>query len=359
MHTRFHHAIGAMHLMDQALLNLKSKGVEISEAEYEASLVAILLHDIGHGPFSHTLEESLLQGIHHEQMSSLIIQLFNELFDGRLELALKIFNRKYHRLFFSQLVGSQLDVDRLDYLNRDSYFTGVSEGKIGFERILKMLNVWNEEIVIEEKAIYSIENFLSSRRLMYWQVYLHKTTVGTEKLLTQLIKRAKFLAQAGKLDTGNDALRLFLHNDMVLSDFGKDKKLLHAYLSLDDHDLWGSVKIWQYHKDQVLSELSRMLIERDLFRVVMKNTRIDHALRISITEKVAQKFGLGPIEAGYFVVDGFMSNAAYEMDQSTINVMMKDGNIVEIASASDLPNIKAMSKIVKKYYLCWPKSVSL
>lgn len=359
MHTRFHHAIGAMHLMDQALLNLRSKGIEISEAEYEASLVAILLHDIGHGPFSHTLEESLLQGIHHEQMSSLIIQLFNELFNGRLELALKIFNRKYHRLFFSQLVGSQLDVDRLDYLNRDSYFTGVSEGKIGFERILKMLNVWNEEIVVEEKAIYSIENFLSSRRLMYWQVYLHKTTVGTEKLLTQLIKRAKFLAQAGKLDTRNDALRLFLHNDFVLSDFGKDKKLLHAYLSLDDHDLWGSVKIWQYHKDQVLSELSRMLIERDLFRVVMQNTRIDHALRTSILEKVAQKFGLGPLEAGYFVVDGFMSNAAYEMDQSTINVMMKDGNIVEIASASDLPNIKAMSKIVKKYYLCWPKSVSL
>ena len=359
MHTRFHHAIGAMHLMDQALLNLRSKGIEISEGEYEASLVAILLHDIGHGPFSHALEESLLQGIHHEQMSSLIIQLFNELFDGRLELALKIFNRKYHRHFFSQLVGSQLDVDRLDYLNRDSYFTGVSEGKIGFERILKMLNVWNEEIVIEEKAIYSIENFLSSRRLMYWQVYLHKTTVGTEKLLIQLIKRAKFLAQAGKLETRNDALRLFLQQDIVLSDFENDKKLLHAYLSLDDHDLWGSVKIWQYHKDQVLSELSRMLIERDLFRVVMKNTQIDNTLRVSLLEKVAQKFGLDPVEAGYFVVDGFMSNAAYEMDQSTINVMMKDGNIVEIASASDLPNIKAMSKIVKKYYLCWPKSVSL
>jgi HD superfamily phosphohydrolase len=359
MHTRFHHAIGAMHLMDQALLNLRSKGIEISEGEYEASLVAILLHDIGHGPFSHALEESLLQGIHHEQMSSLIIQLFNELFGGRLELALKIFNRKYHRHFFSQLVGSQLDVDRLDYLNRDSYFTGVSEGKIGFERILKMLNVWNEEIVIEEKAIYSIENFLSSRRLMYWQVYLHKTTVGTEKLLIQLIKRAKFLAQAGKLDTRNDALRLFLQQDIVLSDFENDKKLLHAYLSLDDHDLWGSVKIWQYHKDQVLSELSRMLIERDLFRVVMKNTQIDDTLRVSLLEKVAQKFGLDPVEAGYFVVDGFMSNAAYEMDHSTINVMMKDGNIVEIASASDLPNIKAMSKIVKKYYLCWPKSVSL
>ena len=359
MHTRFHHALGAMHLMDQALLNLRSKGIEISEEEYEASMVAILLHDIGHGPFSHALEESLLQGIHHEQMSSLVIQLFNELFDGQLELARRIFNRNYDRLFFSQLVASQLDVDRLDYLNRDSYFTGVSEGKIGFERILKMLNVWNEEIVIEEKAIYSIENFLSSRRLMYWQVYLHKTTVGTEKLLIQLIKRAKFLAQEGRLETRNDALRLFLQHDFTLSDFEKEKKLLHAYLSLDDHDIWGSVKIWQYHKDQVLSELSRMLIERDLFRVVMKNARIEPGLRISLMEKVTDKFDLEPGEAGYLVVDGSMTNAAYEMNQSTINVMMKDGNIIEIASASDLPNIKAMSKIVKKYYLCWPKSVSL
>ncbi len=359
MHTRFHHALGAMHLMDQALLNLRSKGIEISETEYEASLVAILMHDIGHGPFSHALEESLLPGINHEQMSSQIIQLFNDLFGGRLGLALSIFNRKYHRIFFSQLVASQLDVDRLDYLNRDSYFTGVSEGKIGFERILKMLNVWNEEIVIEEKAIYSIENFLSSRRLMYWQVYLHKTTVGTEKLLIQLIKRAKFLAQTGRLETRNDALRLFLQNDISLSDFENDKNLLHAYLSLDDHDIWGSVKIWQYHKDRVLSELSRMLIERDLFRVIMKNTQIEHGLKISLQEKVVQKFDLDILDAGYFVVDGFMSNAAYEMNQSTINVMMKDGNIVEIASASDLPNIKAMSKIVKKYYLCWPKSVSL
>jgi HD superfamily phosphohydrolase len=359
VHTRFHHALGAMHLMDQALSNLRSKGIDISEEEYEASLAAILLHDIGHGPFSHALEESLLQGIHHEQMSSLIIRLFNELFDEKLGMALEIFNREYHRLFFSQLVASQLDVDRLDYLNRDSYFTGVIEGKIGFERILKMLNVWKEEIVIEEKAIYSIENFLSSRRLMYWQVYLHKTTVGTEKLLIQLIKRAKFLVQTGRLQTKNDALRLFLEHDFSLLDFKNEKKLLHAYLSLDDHDIWGSVKIWRYHEDKVLSELSRMLIERDLFRVVMKNTQIDPALRISLLDKVAGKFSFGAAEAGYFVVDGFMSNAAYEMNQSTINVMMKDGNIIEIASASDLPNIKAMSKIVKKYYLCWPKSVSL
>ncbi|MBS0000954.1 MAG: HD domain-containing protein [Cyclobacteriaceae bacterium] len=359
MHTRFHHALGAMHLMEQALLNLRSKGIEITEAEYEGALAAILLHDIGHGPFSHALEESLLQGIHHEQMSSLIIQLFNDIFDGRLRLALKIFNRQYQRLFFSQLVASQLDVDRLDYLNRDSYFTGVSEGKIGFDRILKMLNVWENEIVVEEKAIYSIENFLSSRRLMYWQVYLHKTTVGTEKLLIQLIKRAKFLAQAGELKTMNDALRPFLQNNYSLADFKNDPKLLHVYLSLDDHDIWGSVKIWKYHDDPVLSELSRMLIERDLFRVLMKNTPHQWSARQELLEKVGRQFSIPPPDAKYFVVDGFMSNAAYEMNQSTINVMMKDGSIVDIASASDLPNIKAMSKIVRKYYLCWPKIVSL
>jgi hypothetical protein len=276
-----------------------------------------------------------------------------------LKLALKIFNRQYERLFFSQLVASQLDVDRLDYLNRDSFFTGVSEGKIGFERILKMLNVWKDQIVVEEKAIYSIENFLSSRRLMYWQVYLHKTTVGTEKLLIQVIKRAKFLAKAGVLKTRNDALKLFLQDDFSYQDFERNKKLLDAYLSLDDYDIWGSVKIWQYHPDKVLSELSRMLIERDLFRVLMQNTPIDPFLKDSLLNKICKRFSLNQDEAEYMVVDGFMSNAAYEMNQSTINVMMKDGRIIDIASASDLPNIKAMSKIVKKYYLCWTKSVSL
>jgi hypothetical protein len=300
-----------------------------------------------------------LQGIHHEQMSSQIIELFNELFENKLDLSLKIFNRQYRRPFFSQLVASQLDVDRLDFLNRDSYFTGVSEGKIGFERILKMLNVWNDEIVVEEKAIYSIENFLSSRRLMYWQVYLHKTTVGAEKLLIQLIKRAKFLAQAGELETRNDALREFLQHNYTLDNFKENPRLLHIYLSLDDHDIWGSVKIWQYHQDRVLAELSRMLIQRHLFRVMMKNTPPEPSMLEELQDKVGKFYAMDPADAGYFVVSGFMSNAAYEMDQYSINVLMKDGRIVDIASASDLPNIKAMSKIVKKYYLCWPKIVSL
>lgn len=359
IHTRFHHALGAMHLMDQALMNLISKGINISEQEYEASLAAILLHDVGHGPFSHALEESLLYGINHEQMSSIIIRHFNTIFDNQLDLALKIFNLQYHRPFFSQLVASQLDVDRLDYLNRDSFFTGVSEGKIGFDRILKMLNVSDDNIVIEEKAIYSIENFLSSRRLMYWQVYLHKTTVGTEKLLIQLIKRAKYLAQSGLLKSRNDSLRVFLDFDYSVRDIEDSKDLLKAYLSLDDHDIWGSIKIWQYHHDKVLSELSRMLIERDLFRIIMKDKPIDPTLKEFLLKKVTENFSVSFEEANYLVVDGHMSNAAYEMDKSEINVMMKDGSIIDIAAASDLPNIKAMSKIVKKYYLCWPKSVSL
>ena len=359
IHTRFHHALGAMHLMDQALMNLKSKGINISDQEYEASLAAILLHDVGHGPFSHALEESLLYGINHEQISSIIIQHFNTIFDNQLDLALKIFNFQYHRPFFSQLVASQLDVDRLDYLNRDSFFTGVSEGKIGFDRILKMLNVSEDNIVIEEKAIYSIENFLSSRRIMYWQVYLHKTTVGTEKLLVQLIKRAKYLAQSGLLNSGNDSLRLFLDFDYSIRDIEGNKDLLQAYLVLDDHDIWGSIKIWQYHHDKVLSELSRMLIERDLFRVIMKDKPIDPTLKEFLLKKITKNFSMSFEEANYLVVDGHTSNAAYEMDKSKINVMMKDGSIIDIASASDLPNIKAMSKIVKKYYLCWPKSVSL
>ncbi len=359
IHTRFHHAIGAMHLMDQALLTLRSKGVSITEEEYEAAMIAVILHDVGHGPFSHALEHSLLSGITHEQMSGLVIRLFNEVFQHTLDLALRIFNHQYERPFLSQLVASQLDVDRLDYLNRDSFFTGVSEGKVGFERILKMLNVVDEQIVVEEKAIYSIENFLSSRRLMYWQVYLHKTTVGAEKLLIQLIKRAKFLAKQGLLKTRNDALRLFLKNDYTIRDFGQDPSLLHAYLSLDDHDIWGGVKIWQYHPDKILAEMSRMLIERDLFRVDLTNSPANPAFKKTVVRAVADTYAISETDALFLVVDGFMSNAAYEEAGSKINVLMKNGDIVDITSASDLPNIKAMSKIVRKYYLCWPKSVSL
>jgi HD superfamily phosphohydrolase len=359
IHSRFHHALGSMHLMDMALTSLRSKGIQISDMEYESALIAILLHDIGHGPFSHALEFSLFQGMNHEKLSALVMQLFNREMDNELALTLRIFNGNYPKRFLSQLVSSQLDVDRLDYLNRDSFFTGVSEGKIGFERILKMLNVVDQEIVIEEKAIYSIENFLSSRRLMYWQVYLHKTTVAVETLLINLIKRARELASTGKLETKNAALRLFLNNDIKHQDFMSDVRILKAFLSLDDHDIWGSIKIWQYHEDKVLSALSRMLIERDLFKIIFSNKPVFKDDRESITRIIMERNQLGEEDAAFFVADGMLSNAAYEMSNAKINVLTKDGDIVDIASASDLPNIKAMSKIVKKYYLCFPKSVSL
>jgi HD superfamily phosphohydrolase len=358
-HSRFHHALGSMHLMDMALTSLRSKGIDISDQEFESALITILLHDIGHGPFSHALEYSLIKGIDHEKMSALVMQLFNSEMDHELEKAISIFDGQYHNKFLSQLVSSQLDVDRLDYLNRDSFFTGVSEGKIGFERILKMLNVVDKEIVIEEKGIYSIENFLSSRRLMYWQVYLHKTTVSAESLLINLIKRAKKLAGEGKLETRNDALKLFLHNNFVLKDFISEVRILKAFLSLDDNDIWGSIKIWQYHKDRVLSRLSCMLIERDLFKIRFYNKPVSGDMTGPVIRKVMDIFDLGEEEASYFVKEGMLSNAAYELTNSKINVLMKNGDIVDIASASDLPNIKAMSKIVKKYYLCFPKSVSL
>jgi HD superfamily phosphohydrolase len=345
--------------MDMALTSLRSKGIIISDAEFESALIAILLHDIGHGPFSHGLEYSLIDGVEHENLSCLIMNLFNIEMDNKLELAIKIFDGKYPKKFLSQLVSSQLDVDRLDYLNRDSFFTGVSEGKIGFERILKMLNVVDNEIVIEEKAIYSIENFLSSRRLMYWQVYLHKTTVSAETLLIKLIKRAKKLAENGMLETRNNALKMFLLNSYTLHDFIANEEILRAFLLLDDNDIWGSIKIWQYHEDRVLSELSQMLIERNLFRIKYSNKAISKDIRDTIFQKVMDQYSFTRDEASYLVKDGKLSNAAYELTNSNINVLMKDGSIVDIASASDLPNIKAMSKIVKKYYLCFPKSVSL
>jgi HD superfamily phosphohydrolase len=358
-HTRFHHAIGSMHLMDMALTSLRNKGIDISDDEFESALITILLHDIGHGPFSHALEFSLIKGIEHEKISALIMQLFNQELDNKLDLSLKIFLGTYHKKFLSQLVASQLDVDRLDYLNRDSFFTGVSEGKIGFERILKMLNVRDGEIVVEEKAIYSIENFLSSRRLMYWQVYLHKTTVAAENLLINVIKRAKWLAGKGKLTTSNKALQLFLLTEYTLEDFQEDKAVLMAFLSLDDYDLWGAIKIWMDHDDRVLSELCRMLVERNLFKIDIYNKPVPKRKVHSLRKVFMEKFPISKKDASYFINDGKLSNSAYEMGNSNINVLMKNGDIVDIASASDLPNIKALSKIVNKYYLCFPKSVSL
>lgn len=357
-HTRFHHAIGAMHLMGQALDSLRNKGVDISEEEYEASLCAILLHDIGHGPFSHTLETSFLAGAHHEDLSLIYLDHFNEQYNGKLSLAVKIFKNEYKRGFFHQLLASQLDVDRLDYLARDSFFAGVYEGTIGVDRIIKMINVVEERLVVEEKGIYSIENFLSSRRFMYWQVYFHKTTVGIEKMLELLISRAKYLARNEVELYASPALYLFLKEEVKLDRF-KDEFYLQQFALLDDFDVWGAIKFWSDHNDKPLSLLSRMLLNRKLFKTLISGREIEPKEIDILKRKAIECFHIGPDDWKYFVASGSVSNAAYMSEGETINILKKNGEIVDIAQASDLPNIKAMSKIVKKFYLCYPKSLSL
>lgn len=358
-HTRFHHALGAMHLMHLTLENLSSKGVEISEDEYNASLIAILLHDIGHGPFSHTLEFSLLNGISHEEISLIFLHKLNAVYQGKLDLAIKIFKGEYERMFFHQLVSSQLDIDRIDYLRRDSFFTGVSEGTIGSERIIKMLDVRNDQIVVEEKGIYSIENFLSARRLMYWQVYLHKTSVSAEEMLIQVISRARQLTQGGVKVTATPALSIFLERSISRTDFEQDPDILGVFALLDDSDIWGSMKFWVNHEDFVLSKLSKMLLGRKIFRIDLASTPHSEAQIGAVRKKIQTYFDLSAEEAGYFTGSGKISNEAYISSGQKINILTKKGEIVDIAVAIELPNIRAMSKIVTKYYLCWPKEVTI
>ncbi len=358
LHTRFHHALGAMHLMTKALDTLRSKGVMIFEAEYEAAQMAILLHDIGHGPFSHTLEFSLFKDVNHEQISLWIFKRLNAEFGGKLELAIQIFTGKYHRKFLHQLVSSQLDADRLDYLRRDCFFTGVMEGTIGSERIIKMLNVVDDQLVVEEKGIYSIENFLNARRLMYWQVYLHKASVSAESMLISLMKRAKKLTQSGKEVTATPALKIFLEQDITVAEFQKDKDLLDVFGMLDDSDIWGSIKFWAQHDDFVLKTLSQNLLRRKLFKIELSSEKIAKDRIKELNDTLLQK-GFDQSNIKYFVQKGSVSNAAYVARDTSINILTKAGEVVDVASATDLPNIKAISKIVKKYYLSYPKDIYL
>ena len=359
LHTRFHHALGAMHLMSVTLNVLRNKGHEISEKEFESALLAILLHDIGHGPFSHALERSILKGVHHEDMSLLIMKKLNIEFEGNLDTAIAIFTNKYNRKFFHQLVSSQLDMDRLDYLQRDCYFTGVIEGKVGFDRIVRMLDVHDDQIVVEEKGIYSIENFLNARRLMYWQVYLHKTTVSTEQMLIQIIKRARYLTQQ-KVDVfSSKAFSFFLDIEIGFEDFKNHPEYLDYFANLDDFDIWGSIKIWANHKDKVLSELSRMLLERRLFKVELNNKKIDNVSIITLRDTLSKKMNITLEEAKFFCTKGKITNKGYVSHNQNILIKTKRGEIIDVAKASDLPNIEALSKIVKKFYLCYPKVLSL
>jgi hypothetical protein len=358
LHTRFHHALGAMHLMSITLDNLRIKGTEISEEEYEAALIAILLHDIGHGPFSHALEYSLLRGIPHEELSLLTIELLNEEFGGQLTLALRIFKNQYPKKFLNQLVSSQLDIDRLDYLQRDCFFTGVSEGTIGADRIIKMMAVKDDQLVIEEKGIYSIENFLSARRLMYWQVYLHKTTVSAEKMLINLIQRAKILAQGGRNFYVTEEMAYFMSQEVSLADFKGDPSLLKKFLQLDDFDIWGAIKLWKNDSDYVLRNISQMFLTRKLFKINLVNEPFSSEEIEHLRAKAQKKLQVPDEDLGYFFSTGTISNYGY-LEKDRISILTKKGEVVDVASAADLPNIKIMSKMVEKHYVCVAKSLIL
>lgn len=358
LHTRFQHALGASFLMGKALNTLRLKGVDVSNEEYEASQLAVLLHDIGHGPLSHALENTLLSSVKHESLSYLFMDKLNDEFNGALDLAIRIFRNSYERKFFHQLVSSQLDIDRLDYLNRDSFFTGVQEGSIGLERILLMLNVHENELVVDEKGLYSIENFLNARRQMYWQVYLHKVTVSAERMVVNIVRRAKSLIRAGNPLPASEPLMIFLKNDITLTDFMERSEILDAFGSLDDHDIWGAIKFWRSSDDHIIRMLCNDLLERKLFRVTLTSDPIRKETIESIREAVRKHFHTLGSETHYLFSYGTVTNEAYA-EGKQINILMRSGKVVDIATASDLPAIRALSKIVKKNYLCWPKTVSL
>ncbi len=359
-HTRFQHALGAAHLMRSGIDIIRQKGHEITDEEAEAAIMAILLHDIGHGPFSHALEFSIIQNITHEHMSSVYFDVLNRRYNGSLDKAKDVFNGTYKKKFLHQLVSGQLDVDRLDYLKRDSFFTGVTEGVIGSERIIKMLNVHDDKLVIDAKGIYSIEKFLIARRLMYWQVYFHKTVIAAEYLLVMLLKRARELALAGEKLFSTPPLGFFLSNSINKKDL-KDPALLdeivHHYTMLDDDDITSSAKVWTEHSDPVLSTLAGNLVNRKLFRVEIGDTpySTEHAGRIK--EKIMKKYGINEHEASHFVFSDEITNHAYSGEDENICILHKNGKLVDIAGASDMFNVSLLSKITKKYFICFPKEI--
>ncbi len=355
LHTRFHHALGAMHLMGIALETLKNKGVAITEEEAEAVTIAILLHDIGHGPFSHALESCIVPGVQHEALSVLIMHRLNKTFNGKLSLAIAIFENKYEKKFLHQLVSSQLDMDRLDYLNRDSFYTGVSEGVIGFDRILKMLHVVNDELVVEEKGIYSIEKFLISRRLMYWQVYLHKTVIAAEQLLVKIFQRAKAIANKGVPLFASPSFNLLLANKISTEAFYENELYLDAFMKLDDSDLFSAIKVWAEHEDPILAKLCKLLIDRKLFTIEMQNEAFTPKSIQAHKDKLTISFPLTSEEQDYFVFSGKITNNAYNMEVGKINILTKSKGLIDIADASDNLNLSALSKTVEKYFICYPK----
>ncbi|MEY8848975.1 HD domain-containing protein [Psychroserpens sp. XS_ASV72] len=352
-HTRFHHAIGCMHLMQKAINVLRFKGVTISEEEETALYVAILLHDIGHGPFSHAMEHSIVNGISHESISLMFMEKLNSEFNGSLTLAIKIFKGEYKRPFLCQLISSQLDMDRADYLKRDSFYTGVAEGNINSERLITMLNVSDDNLVVEEKGIYSVEKFLVARRFMYWQVYLHKTGLVAEQLLTRVLKRAKELCDSGEQLLASPALQFFLENEVSSSNF--DNQTLETFSKLDDIDIISAMKDWQHHEDFVLSNLCEMIVNRNLLKIKLKNKPIKKKVLLEHLNRLIEKYAISSYEAEYFVFEDSISNQAYHSKMQAIKILQKSGKVVDIEKASDQFNIKALSKPVTKYYFCYPK----
>jgi len=355
LHTRFHHALGAMHLMTKAIQIIRNKGTEITEDEAKGAILAILLHDIGHGPFSHALEYSIVDGITHEELSSIFMHQLNDEFNGQLSTAIEIFKNTYKKKFLHQLVSSQLDMDRLDYLARDSFYSGVSEGVVGTDRIIEMLTVYNDELVIEEKAVYSVEKFIVARRLMYWQVYLHKTVVSAEFMLVNILKRAKKLASEGVDLFCSPALHEFLYRKFSMSQFQQDPLLIDLFSRLDDFDVLGAVKVWSDHSDQTLSKLSSMLINRQLFKVKISKKPYNEEKIMSITKNIMKVYQLDDESASYFVISDRLYNNAYNPQNENINMLLKSGGIKDITQASDNLNISALSQPVEKYFICHPK----
>lgn len=352
-HTRFQHSLGAFHLMSEAIMQLASKGNFIFDSEVEAVQAAILLHDIGHGPFSHVLEDTIVKDVSHEEISLMLMERMNKEMNGQLSLAIQIFKDEYPKRFLHQLVSGQLDMDRLDYLRRDSFYTGVTEGNIGSARIIKMLDVADDHLVVESKGIYSIENFLTARRLMYWQVYLHKTSVAYERMLISTLLRAKELASQGVELFASPAFHFFLYNNISPDTFRNDPECLENFIQLDDNDIWTSLKVWSNHPDKVLSTLSLGMINRNVFKVEISPVPISEERKKELTLQISQQLNIPLSEANYFVSTPSIEKNMYEPADDSIDIIYKDGTIKNIAEASDMLNISLLSKKVKKYYICY------
>lgn len=354
-HTRFHHALGCMHIMQKAIEVIRFKGVSISEDEENALFVAILLHDIGHGPFSHAMEHSIVENINHEAISLLFMNKLNKEFGGKLSLAIQIFKGDYHRKFMLQLISSQLDMDRMDYLKRDSFYSGVAEGNISSDRLIQMMTVVDDQLVIEEKGIYSVENFLMARRLMYWQVYFHKTSLVAELILTKILKRAKELTQKGIVLNCSESLLYFMNNKIELATF--DNETLEKFANLDDFDIISALKSWINNDDFILSNLSKMIINRDLLKIKLNSEKFSKADLESLQLSFSKDNKISIQDSSFFIFKGKIKNQAYSIQAEPIRILKKDNTIEDVVVASDQLNLKSISKEVTKYYLCFPKQL--